>query len=501
MKQLLEKRPYIVFLLPVFFILHGFWENAGFILFSDLLWPSFMLIAGSCILYLIFRLLLKDARKAGLMTLYCLGFYLFFGAVFDTLKAHSPWRFAYKYSVLLGVFFIIAIVIFLFLRRTRKDLARANFFVNLLFIVFILSDGAMYIAGLFSKQKNSQNAVTATIPAGVAKPDIYLLLFDGYTSSASLKQWLEFDNSATDSFLLKKGFHIIPGSRSNYEATAFSMASFLNMEYLKRNRKGKVPLREEIIDCGVAIRNNKVASFLSNNGYRVVNYSTFDLANHPAIVKQDFIPISTRLILEETLLYRLCDEFNWFIKIYPWLGKFLPVISLEEKAKGTHKTIQLTIDESAKISDRPRFVYSHFLIPHFPYLYDAKGNRQPDVFQPKGTRMQDTAAAYLDYLEYGNTQIRKLVDGIQANTHNKAVIILLSDHGFRGTDDPKYRFLRFHNLNALYLPDKQYQHWNDSVSNVNHFRILFNTLFNQKYDILKDSFFTIYEEPKGIEGF
>ncbi|MGN6415963.1 MAG: sulfatase-like hydrolase/transferase, partial [Pseudobacter sp.] len=281
----------------------------------------------------------------------------------------------------------------------------------------------------------------------------------------------------------------------------FSMASILNMEYMDRQKKGKQPVREEIIDCGIAIRNNKVVSFLSNNGYEIVNYSTFDLANHPARVKQEFIPVSTRLIMEETLLYRLCDEFSWFFNLYPRLSSLLPVPSREEGAYESQKAIQLTIDESSRKTEKPKFVYGHFLIPHWPYLYDAKGNRQPEIFQPKGNRMQDTAVAYLNYLEYGNMQIRKLVDSIQTNTGNKAVIVLMSDHGFRGTDDPGYQFIRFHNLNALFLPDKQYQQWNDSVTSVNQFRILFNTLFRQQYKMLNDSFITIFEEPKGIEGF
>lgn len=484
-----------MFLLPVFFMLHGYWAHAGFIALTDLIWPFSLLLAGSCLLFLIFRLVLKDARKAGLMTFFCLGFYLFFGAIFDTLKAYSPWRFTYKYSVLLGSFLVIAVCLLLFLLRTKRDFTRTLFFVNLLFIIFILADMAGYITGQLRKDRSRQTQALSRLPANVSRPDIYLLLFDEYTGSAGLRQWFDFDNSPIDSFLRQRGFHIVTGSRSNYESTAHSMASMLNMDYVKHRNKTTGSMREELVDCGIAIRNNKVCSFLSNIGYEIVNHSTFDLANHPATVKQEFLPVSTKLILEETLLYRVCDEFKWFFKQYPALVKLLPITTLEEKSYESARTVQLTCSESARQSNRPRFVYSHFLIPHWPFLYDAQGNRQPEHAMINGTSIKDSAAPYLRYLEYGNVQIRKLVDSIQTNTQNKAVIILMSDHGFRGLNDPQYLPLKFQSLNAVYLPDKNYRQWNDSVTNVNQFRILFNTLFDQEYKILSDSFVTIFEEP------
>ena len=38
------------------------------------------------------------------------------------------------------------------------------------------------------------------------KRDIYYIILDTYASSDSLKQYLNFDNSEFDNFLLKKGF-------------------------------------------------------------------------------------------------------------------------------------------------------------------------------------------------------------------------------------------------------------------------------------------------------
>jgi hypothetical protein len=70
---------------------------------------------------------------------------------------------------------------------------------------------------------------------------------------------------------------------------------------------------------------------------------------------------------------------------------------------------------------------------------------------------------------------------------SRPAILLLSDHGFRrpGTDmEDKYDFM---NLNAVFLPNGNYQQFYDSISNVNQFRALFNSLFRQRYRLLKDS--------------
>jgi hypothetical protein len=67
------------------------------------------------------------------------------------------------------------------------------------------------------------------------------------------------------------------------------------------------------------------------------------------------------------------------------------------------------------------------------------------------------------------------------------VIIFMSDHGFRHFTKPVDRKYHFMNLNAVYLPGRNYSLFNDSLSNVNQFRVLFNSLFKTSYPVLPDS--------------
>lgn len=63
----------------------------------------------------------------------------------------------------------------------------------------------------------------------------------------------------------------------------------------------------------------------------------------------------------------------------------------------------------------------------------------------------------------------------------------MGDHGFRNCRQTKDRSCFFRNMNAVYLPDKNYSGFYDSITGVNQFRALFNTLFHEDFPILKDS--------------
>ncbi|MBO9635968.1 MAG: sulfatase-like hydrolase/transferase, partial [Chitinophagaceae bacterium] len=136
---------------------------------------------------------------------------------------------------------------------------------------------------------------------------------------------------------------------------------------------------------------------------------------------------------------------------------------------------------------RPRFVYTHILAPHFPYFRDRDGKLRPR--EKPGYEGWETGVnnPYTNYVHYNNGEIRKLVDTILQKTNGKAVILLLGDHGFHLNMPDELLHWKFNNQCAVYLPNGQYDRYYDSVTNINQFRILFNTLFAQRYPMMKDS--------------
>ena len=72
------------------------------------------------------------------------------------------------------------------------------------------------------------------------------------------------------------------------------------------------------------------------------------------------------------------------------------------------------------------------------------------------------------------------------------MIILQGDHGSIGSK-PNTRMTIF---NAYYLPNGGVKALHDDISPVNTFRVVFNTYFGGKYNILDDvSYFSIYSAP------
>ncbi|NML21128.1 sulfatase-like hydrolase/transferase [Pseudoflavitalea sp. G-6-1-2] len=496
MKEALRSIPFYAFLLPLFFVLHGFVELWSFHSFADYL-PLLLLYTGcTLIVLLLFRWITGNWRKAALITTFLTGFYLFFGAIFDFLKAHSPFAALYKYSVLTVSFLILAILLFIWLRRTTSSLYRITFFLNLLLLIYLGLD--LFTAIRKSQTQTSRPVITAPnaangiIADSIEKPDIYLLVFDGYSSTYGLKQFFGYDNSELDSFLISRKFHNLPASRSNYTATVFSMASQLNLDYLTWLDARKFMTKKEYAQCAAMVYDNEVMRVLKNNGYEIANHSIFDLKDHPSYADQDWRTIHANILAEGTFGSRVLKEFRWMFTVYPALAKLMPFFTYEDQYVTVKQLLNGIVQESSIKSKQPKFVYGHVLLPHHPYYRDKNGKDRSQEMLNDPNWQDGPDNPYTGYIKYANTEIRKLVDSIQINTNGKAVIIVESDHGFHYEAPPEKKHNVWYNVNAVYLPNGQYGQFMDSITNVNEFRIIFNTLFHQQYPMLKDSLLRIY---------
>jgi len=126
-------------------------------------------------------------------------------------------------------------------------------------------------------------------------------------------------------------------------------------------------------------------------------------------------------------------------------------------------------------------------MPHKPFVYDSTG-KMPDIYSKlQGNKISGTDNLYLQYLVYTNKRIKQFIEQLVAATRGKAAIILMSDHGYRDAHSIPGKDFSFCNFNAVYLPNRDYHLWYDSVSNVNQFPVLLNTLFGQQIPLKKDS--------------
>lgn len=481
----IKTQPVFLLLIPVFFVLHGFLYFFGFIAPAEAALLALFYCTGALLLYLLVWLLYRRQwQKASIVTAYLLMAYFFFGAYHDFFLRHLP--VLSHYSVLLLLIVTVFAILILFLRKAKK-LLQLVAWLNLLFIAYILVDIVLlmgnYIhppAGKFSFLK--EHSITYKPVPAINKPDIYFLVFDEYASSISLKENYGYRNDI-DSLLVQRGFRVLPESYSNYNYTPASIASILNMNYISGLADSVLLTAKDMNECLGLIKYSQVLSFLSGQGYEIVNCSHFNLMNSPVTVNDPILPVKTGLISDNTLYSKIKRDVwgdmnrDLLLDRLPWM-KNAP-------DQNNRQLLKMIKDQSAKKNTHPVFVFGHLYMPHDPFWYDNKNQiRDP---QQRANDIASPATPYLAYLTHVNLEMKMLLDTIQQHTNRKAVIIVMGDHGFRGRDIDQNLRKNYQNLNAVYIPGKNNQLFYDSISGVNQFRVVFNTLFNQSIPLQKDS--------------
>jgi len=476
------QKPLFLVLLPLFFFLHALLENYNPVLIKTAAWLTLfyssitIALAGS--LYFLF----KDWRKAAFLAFMLMAFNLFFGSGYDLLKKNFADSFITKFSFICIVSFILLVTLVIYLKRSRRTLLRTTRYLNLLFLLLVLFDAGSLLARHFKLKKDHVADLSpGLLPCdSCARPDIYFIITDEYAGRTELEDLFSFDNSAFENELRSRGYHIISNSVSNYNATVYSLASLLNMDYIHNLEKPSKVNHRDMLLCKGLINNNTLTSFLLKKGYSIYNNSFFDLAGRKKVFRNLFFSTNRSLLTHQTFVNRFLFHFG------ARFASDQKIIDIKKNNLYSDIKIDSLARKAVVEKDPdPKFVYTHLKMPHHPYFFDSAGNEIP--VQQLSDAFSMDRKAYTQYLQYSNKKLLGFIDFIKQNAGRPAIIILMSDHGFRQLApdvDKKYHFM---NLNAVYFPDSSYAGFYNGMSNVNQFRVTLNTLFGQKLPLLKDS--------------
>lgn len=474
------RQPLFLILLPFFFLFHGYVENYPQIPAMDLLVVFIKMIVGFSIVWFLSRLFLKDNNGAALATFLAMLIFLFYGYLHDVLRINFPASFISSYKFVLGAIVVIFIVAIGLIRTRKPALGQLRLYLNILLLILIVVD----IAVLTSKNLKTGAGKTEQMVSctGSNYPDIYLIIVDEYAGRQQLLELFNYNNNPFLDSLKEKGFFVATNSRSNYDYTTYSVASILDMDYLALTKE-EISTGDPIPGYRTIFDNNLV-SLLKSWNYDFYNYSFFDFKESFTNTANSFIPGREKLVTSSTLFSRLKKE-AWIPLLnridIDWALKELKYENLNYN-RGVIDGTMYTVKNK---SNRPKFVYTHLEMPHFPYYFDKEG-RLYDYSELKKDYLQNDST-YLGYLQYTNKELLKFVGNILKQNRNPPIIVLMSDHGWRhypSTKDPRYRYM---NLLSVYLPDKKYEQFSDSITNVNLFRTILNKSFCQKFPLLKDS--------------
>lgn len=485
--NLLKKIPFFLFLLPVFFCLHGVLEIYGGIYFSETLILALGIYAGIALLYLLIFFITKNTKLASLICFYVSLLYLFFGALQDWIQQKPVLLWLHKYSVLLPVLAISIFCLAYLLKKKINVQKKLFLFLNFLLIIYCVVDTTLLLNKSLASKKTAWSNISFNLSKVKARPNVYYLLFDEYPGYKTLQTKFGFKNDSLYNFLQRTGFKILP-SVSNYNLTFFSMSSVFNMQYVDSNfiRQRKLTDLHDYQQRFLEIKNAEVFALYKSMGYRIENYSIFDVGDQICInADNTFLPKHNRALIAKMLHHRLIKDIGWWFNGTMLQNMFAykeGIYYVDE----TNLKIERSIKESLKKkSGKPKFCYAHFLMPHPPYFRDSSGAL---IRNEKGQVINSSDKKYfLSYLKYTNSFISSLIGDI-VQKDPSAIVVVMSDHGYRDYEKSReFNATAFDNICAVKFPDKNYLPYNDSLNSVNFFRYLFNCEYGQQMPYLKDS--------------
>lgn len=499
LKNYFKRAPLFLIFLPLFFIYSGYNELFGFLPLKFVFSNLAIILVCVFICFLISFKLLSNFEKASLFTFTISSFCLVFGYLHDSLKKLLPDSFFIKFTFLIPAIFVFFLIVFIILKKRKKAFTESYLFLNLLFVILLLSEIPNSIKryqldtsvnNLIDFRFNVYNEYKSTtfIPDSL-KPDIYFLVFDAMGSSKSLLEGIGKNNDRLDSFFRQQDFFVAKNSIANYNWTIHSLSTTLNMDYLPPWISPVMNDPKAFFWGSSSILNNSLFAILKKEGYRINSYQQISFDNKDWPGDSYFLYLKENHFYFKTLPGRIFRDVFWnYLRIdASFITKFqMDIIRRRIKQKQNYfDTTRALIKRTCAFSDKPKFVYGHFMLPHEPYVFDSIGNLKTPA-QTINQTQEEQEDNYFNQVLFADKVIKELVDYIRENNKRQTVIIVEGDHGYR-TAVGNEKGYTFQNLNAMYFPDRDYELLYDSLSPVNTFRIVLNKYFHAKIPLLKDS--------------
>jgi hypothetical protein len=298
-----------------------------------------------------------------------------------------------------------------------------------------------------------------------------------YASDSIFNRYLNFNNNLGP-YLMQKDFFVTTNSHSQYNHTAPSLSSTLNLEPLSYQSDSSLAEYKKVLIAIKEIESSVLINSFKNAGYTINNYSVFkiDKKNSPLYFNLESYILKN--YTASTLFNRIYNNFDpdGFVpeKRVPFLNFIKSSWSDDVKRDNVflYKSFQTILSQQ-----QPSFNYFHFQIPHPPFVYDSLGNpvSLKDMYDVSDYKKR--IERYVSYTKYANQLIIKMIDAIFKKFKGNAVIILQGDHGYREFTDRLPAEVSYGILNSVYLPNKNYKDFNDTMTPINTFNQVLKNQF------------------------
>ena len=176
------------------------------------------------------KLILKNVEKACILTTFLLLIFYSFGHL-KGIQIEEILKDKQKYLIpFLTITFIIATFIIIKFKKDNFHLNKVLNFIALILLIIPIFNISIYVVNPASILKNGNKNLEIgkiTKDETKIKRDIYYIILDGYTSSDSLKKYLNFDNSEFDNFLI---YYI--NALTDFDASGLIKTAIKNYVYM-----------------------------------------------------------------------------------------------------------------------------------------------------------------------------------------------------------------------------------------------------------------------------
>ena len=403
-----------------------------------------------------------------------------------------------------------AVLLCIVLLQLHGSVEGLTVFANVLFVsLFVLVAWP-----LVSSEIRNRRSPTALLPplevpapsAGVRRPDVYVLVLDGYGRADVLRDYYHLDSDLVRT-LEAMGFFVGSEASSNYAQTAQSLASSLNLDYLPSllPESGSIWTRVRLADL---IGTNRTFETFKAAGYRVRAFASeysllrpgpADERPHPLVYLNDF----DFGLYEGTILPLLSQAVGL-------TRGWAPFILHRHHIRWTLQ--QLLQADVPRSGDPPTLTFAHLLIPHPPFVFEEDGRsrrtRLPATFNDAGywraragSGPEKYEDGYADAVRFLNPQIAEMMRRLASRTDRPSIWYIQGDHGPGSRlewEDPLKTDVRerFGILLAVRFPDGAGVPLDKRTTPVNAMRALLNRALGTRLTPLDDrNYFSTWLRP------
>lgn len=491
------------FLLGVYFVLALLGLNISQAFPTEALRSVLVVLVFSGALFILLRLMYKNALRGALASSLVLLLFFTYGQVYHLLEKSIP--VLGRHRIMLPLWLLLgALGLYLLARRIQDPLTLTRA-LNLAAVV-ALAFPIFQVAHWEVNQRQGDPAQPSSAvengslsySLGDTSPDVYFFVLDSYARQDVLKQFYDFDNSVFITALQGLGFDIVRCSQANYSQTELVLTSILNMNYL--DKLGDfAPTNTDPLALRSLIKNNAVMLAFRKMGYKLVSFETgfhfsefYDADYYLSPSRNNLLNLggmnSFELMLFKSTAGLVLYDTSQLAPPFLTRAESQP---LETKRQQVRFDLQELETLPTGIAG-PKFVFVHLLVLHDPFVFSSTGEA---VNYPDGMDKGQELAAYRSQLEFLNSRLLPILENIITTSRVPPVIILQGDTGPGLVSHAG----RVENLSAFYLPG-EHQPFSSSLSPVNDFRLVFNQYFGTRLALLPDnSFFSVYTSPFDFE--